>query len=117
MTQINKQGCCSSLGVVLTPELFKALGDPTRVSLLVHLAECCGEMSVSQVAECYPIDMSVVSRHLATLRDAGVVTSVKRGKEVLYSVRADSLVRTLRAIADEIEKCCPSREDIDEQTG
>jgi ArsR family transcriptional regulator len=117
MTQISKQECCSGLGVVLTPELFKALADPTRVSLLVHLAECCGRMSVSEVAQCCPIDMSVVSRHLATLRDAGIVTSVKKGKEVLYAVRADSLVRTLRAIADEIEKCCPSKEDMDEQTG
>jgi DNA-binding transcriptional ArsR family regulator len=117
MTQINKQECCSGLGVVLTPELFKALSDPTRVSLLVRLAECCGEMSVSQVAECCPIDMSVVSRHLATLRDAGAVTSVKRGKEVLYTLRAGSLVKTLRAIADEIEKCCPSKETTDEQTG
>ena len=72
----------------------------------MHLAQCCGELSVSQVAECCPINVSVVSRHLAILRDAGILKSVKKGKEVFYSVRADSLVRTLRVIADEIEKCC-----------
>ena len=95
--------------------LYKALGDPTRVSLLVRLTECCGEMSVSQVAECCPIDISVVSRHLATLRDAGIIAATKRGKEVFYSVRADSVVKTLRAIADEIERCCPTEGKADDE--
>jgi DNA-binding transcriptional ArsR family regulator len=58
------------------------------------------------VACCTPIDISVVSRHLATLRDAGVLSSEKRGKEVYYTVRGNALVESLRAIANEIEECC-----------
>jgi len=50
--------------------------------------------------------MSVVSRHLATLREAGVLASTRRGKEIFYEVRAPELVRTLRAIADAVEGCC-----------
>ena len=70
------------------------------------LARCQGELTVSQVAECCPIDLSVVSRHLGTLRDAGVLKSERRGKEVFYTVRAGTLVDSLRAIASEIEACC-----------
>ena len=107
MTQINKYACCSGLEDEATPGLFKALGDPTRVSILVTLARCGCDLTVSQVAECCPIDLSVVSRHLATLREAGVLESNKRGKEVYYRVRPGALVSALRAIANEVEACCP----------
>ncbi len=110
MTQSCKEGCCSTLQSLLTPQLFRALCDPNRLTILARLAESCGELSVSQVARCCPIDISVVSRHLATLRDAGILRSTRRGKEVFYSVRAEALVTTLRAIADEIERCCPPDE-------
>ena len=100
------ESCCVDLKRVLSPGLFKALCDPTRVSILARIAETCGEMSVSQVAEGYSIDISVVSRHLATLRDAGILKSMKRGKEVFYSVRVESLVKSLRQAADAIEACC-----------
>ena len=91
---------------MLTPGLFKALCDPTRLTILARIAECGRELSVSQVASCCPIDISVVSRHLATLRDAGILSSRRRGKEVCYSLQAGPLIRTLRAIADEMERCC-----------
>ena len=115
MTQTCKDACCSDLRSLLTPQLFKALCDPNRLTILARLAECYDELSVSQVARCCPIDISVVSRHLATLRDAGILRSTRRGKEVFYSVQADTLVKTLRAIADEIESCCtPNKEKDDE---
>ncbi len=101
--------CC---GVDLTDQLptklFKALCDPTRASLLAELLGCGGEArSVGEVADCCPIDISVVSRHLAQLRDAGVLAAERRGKHVYYVVRADQLVKTLRGLADAIEACCP----------
>jgi ArsR family transcriptional regulator, arsenate/arsenite/antimonite-responsive transcriptional repressor len=113
MTQTSKRGargaarCCADLGSVLTPKLFKALCDPNRVALLVRLAESCAPCTVSQVAECCPINLSVVSRHLAQLRDAGILHAERHGKEVRYSVRGQELVQTLRAMADAIERCCP----------
>ncbi len=57
------------------------------------------------------MDISVVSRHLATLRDAGVLQAERRGKEVFYTLKASSLVSTLRAIADAIETCCGRSEE------
>ena len=111
MTQMSKRprrdaGCCAGLGSVLSPKLFKALCDPNRLAILVRVAESCAPATVSQIAECCPVNLSVVSRHLAQLREAGVLSAEKRGKEVYYSARAEELVRTLRAIADALERCC-----------
>ena len=92
---------------MLEPGFFKALCDPSRISLLVRLTQCCEPCTVSQIAECCPTDVSVVSRHLAVLRDAGILHARKRGKEVYYSVNYSELTDTLRAIADAIERCCP----------
>ncbi len=98
---------CPCLDGLLDPKLFKALSDQNRISLLVGLAQCGAPCSVSQIAECCPVDFSVVSRHLAILRDAGILEAQKQGKEVYYSVRFQNLVGTLRTIADAIEACCP----------
>ena len=108
--------CCSGLGDLLSPKLFKALGDPNRVAILVRLAESCGAQTVTQVAECCPLNLSVVSRHLAVLREAGVLESRKVGKHVFYSLRAQPLARLLRAMADCIEACCPTAEENTEKS-
>ncbi len=121
MTQTSKrpprQRCCEPLGSVLSPRLFKALCDPNRVAILARLAESCGPSTVSQVAECCPVNLSVVSRHLAQLRDAGILHAEKRGKEVHYSIRAEELVSTLRAIADAIERCCAGADQAAKKRG
>lgn len=107
MNKLNENDCCSGLEELLLPRMFKALGDPNRVSILIRLAECCAPCSVSEVADFCPVDLSVVSRHLAILREAGILEAQKRGKEVYYTVCSQTLVDTLRSIADAIESCCP----------
>lgn len=99
--------CCSRLSGLLSPEFFKALADPRRQAILFRLATAGGEWTVSQVAEEVPIDISVVSRHLAQLRDAGILEAERQGKEVHYSVRYGAVVTLLRQLADAIEGCCP----------
>ena len=106
-SRFEAHACCRQLGDLLDPRLFKALCDPNRLALLVQLSRCGSSCTVSQAAECCPINISVVSRHLAMLRDAGILHAQKRGKEVHYSVRYPELSATLRAIADAIEACCP----------
>ena len=88
------------------PRFFKALCDPNRIAILVRLSQCCEPCSVSQITECCPVDISVVSRHLVMLRDAGILKAEKRGKEVYYSIRWKELVQTLRDMANAIEECC-----------
>lgn len=102
--------CCGNIEDLLEPTLFKALGDPKRVLLLAYLCQCAGPCRVSALAEVAEIDMSVVSRHLAQLRNAGILQAEKRGKEVFYTVRYTELATTLRTMADAIEACCPDKE-------
>ncbi|MHC5024508.1 MAG: ArsR/SmtB family transcription factor [Planctomycetota bacterium] len=98
--------CCRALGDLLSPRFFKALGDPNRIVLLSRLAASCRPCTVTEMSGCCPVDVSVVSRHLAMLRDADIVQAERRGKEVLYTVRYDVLAETFRGIADAIEACC-----------
>lgn len=88
-------------------EVFKALCDGNRLTILTWLGERPEPQPVREIACCCNVDLSVVSRHLAILRDAGLLRADKRGKEVLYSIDARSAVAMLRALADYLEQCCP----------
>ena len=103
-------GCCTGLGELLSTRFFKALCDPSRLTILTQLATDARPTTVSEVAGCCTKDLSVVSRHLKTLLDAGILTAERSGREVRYSVRFAYVAKTLRAIADAIESCCPPNE-------
>ncbi|MFO0834560.1 MAG: metalloregulator ArsR/SmtB family transcription factor [Phycisphaerales bacterium] len=92
---------------LLNPDLFRALCDPTRAALVACIAKCGRGCSVSEVAQCCSVDLSVVSRHLALLADAGVLESRKQGRTVYYAVRYAELVTLLRSLADAFHECCP----------
>jgi ArsR family transcriptional regulator len=97
--------CC--VAAALDARFFRALSDPNRIALLNRLAACGRPCCVSELAECCPTDFSVTSRHLACLRDAGILDAEKCGKEVRYTVRFDELIRRLRTMADAVAACCP----------
>ena len=95
------------LADLLAPKVFKALGDPTRVGMLRWLAlQGKAECTVNEVTEASSVSQSAVSRHLAVLRDAGILSSTRRGKEVFYRVNVEDLVVRLRRLADALESCC-----------
>ena len=81
--------CCPDLEGLIDPALFRALGDPNRVALLATLGRSGRPTTVTEAADCCPVDLSVVSRHLAVLREAGVVRAAKQGREVHYTVSPD----------------------------
>lgn len=117
MTQVHKglateslseKSCCATdIDRLFSTELFRALADANRIALLGHLAIGGSPQTVTEAAGCCPTDLSVTSRHLAVLRDAGVVEAQKRGREVYYSVRYTELAQALREMADAIDACCP----------
>jgi DNA-binding transcriptional ArsR family regulator len=96
--------------------MFKALGDPSRIALVAWLAAQRGPRTVSEIVDsgCCPVDFSVVSRHLRTLHDAGVVSAERAGREVRYALAASHLAGVLRRIADLLESsCAPTKETRD----
>jgi len=99
------RACCPQLADLLDARLFRALADGNRLALLMRLAACGRACTVSELNACCPVDLSVVSRHLAILRDAGALQATRRGKEVLYQVRFERLVPLLRGIAAALDSC------------
>jgi ArsR family transcriptional regulator len=91
----------------LDTDLFKALADPTRASLLACVAKCGRACTVSEVAECTSVDLSVVSRHLALLARSGMLEATKEGRVVRYRVRYAEISAALRSLASALEGCCP----------
>ncbi len=63
-------------------EVFKALGHPTRLAIVDMLAG--GELCVCEIDRQIDADMSTVSRHLAVLRNVGILSSERRGNQVFY---------------------------------
>jgi DNA-binding transcriptional ArsR family regulator/uncharacterized protein YndB with AHSA1/START domain len=64
-------------------EVFKALADPTRRSLLDELFERDGQ-SLSKLEERLPMTRFGVMKHLKVLEAAGLVTTKRRGREKLH---------------------------------
>jgi DNA-binding transcriptional ArsR family regulator len=64
-------------------EVFKALADPTRRSLLDELFERDGQ-SLSELEQRLPMSRFGVMKHLKVLEEAGLVTSRRRGREKLH---------------------------------
>lgn len=111
-TQVRKRksapaaACGSCLGDLLEPWFFKALCDPSRLALLCELAECNRPRTVKEIAACCPTDLSVVSRHLGLLRDAGILKYQRKGREVYYTIDCAAVASRLRRIAGALEVCC-----------
>ena len=65
-------------------DVFKALGHASRLAIVDALAN--GERCVCDLNKTVDADMSTVSRHLAVLRNVGILSSEKRGNQVFYKL-------------------------------
>ncbi len=79
-------------------ELWSAIADPSRRRVL-DLLVSNDEVSASWLAGHVPFSRQAVSKHLAVLEQAGLVSRRKQGREVLYQVEA-RLDQASRAMAD-----------------
>ena len=68
---------------------FGALADPTRRSILASLQQ--GARPVHELAGHFAISRPAVSKHLAVLRNAGLVREQRRGRENLYALERAAL--------------------------
>jgi DNA-binding transcriptional ArsR family regulator len=82
--------------------IFEALASRPRRQILAYLSKC--ELTNSELAERFGMTAPSMSRHLSVLENAGLVTSQRHGRRVLYKLTPDSLVNTLTGFAFEI---CP----------
>lgn len=63
---------------------FKALSDPTRRDILKMLRS--GPKTSGEIADKFPTAWATVSRHLAVLRDSGLILSERSGQQIIYEL-------------------------------
>jgi DNA-binding transcriptional ArsR family regulator len=78
--------------------LFHALADATRRDILRRCVR--GELSVSRLAEAYPMSFAAVQKHVAVLERAGLVTKQRRGREQLVRTDFDAVGRARQALGE-----------------
>ncbi len=87
---------------------FKALGHPVRLWIARQLLD--GEHCVHEFVDKACLDFSTISQHLAALREAEVLSAEKRGKEIYYSLRCESVRMFLKYIEERQKShACRSR--------
>lgn len=69
--------------------VFQALADPSRRAIFESLTR--GEAAVKDLTARFDISQPAVSQHLATLRDAGLVSARREGRYVYYRVEPRGL--------------------------
>lgn len=98
-------------------EVFKALGDENRMHLIYLLASGDAEkICVTDLAAELGISQPAVSRHLSTLRHAGIVESQKDGNHIYYTFNRAAMARYKENI-DYLFKCVVQKCDLLEKEG
>jgi ArsR family transcriptional regulator, lead/cadmium/zinc/bismuth-responsive transcriptional repressor len=81
--------------IIRLSDIFKTLGDPTRLKIIHALAT--GEMCVCDIAAALGMEHSAISHQLRILRNMRVVKFRKQGKEAIYSLDDEHVLKLFDA--------------------
>ncbi len=87
-------------------KVMKALAHPSRLFIVDELSR--GERCVCELTEMIGADVSTVSKHLALLKQAGVVLDERRGQQVFYRLRVPCILNffgCVEAVLEEMGRC------------
>ncbi len=82
----------------MSDSAFKALSDPTRREILRLLSS--RPRTVNEIVEQFELSQPAISRHLAVLRQAGLVSAERAGQSVVYTLDTTVLQDVVRALLD-----------------
>jgi ArsR family transcriptional regulator, arsenate/arsenite/antimonite-responsive transcriptional repressor len=82
---------------------LKALGHPVRLGIAIRLA-AEPETCACDFAEVFGVSQPTISQHLKVLRDAGLVTTRRRGTQICYSLDP----RSVAGLADVLAGLAPA---------
>lgn len=88
-------------------KVIKALAHPTRLFIVEELAK--EGRCVNDLTGMVCVDVSTVSKHLAVLREAGIVDFEKKGLQVCYRLRMNCAPDLLKCIDSMIAKNCAAK--------
>ncbi len=69
--------------------VYRALADPTRRDILALLRK--GPLTSGEIADAFPMRWPSISRHLAILRDAGLILAQRNGQFIHYEINTSVL--------------------------
>jgi DNA-binding transcriptional ArsR family regulator len=87
---------------IATAAVFRALADTTRRQILQDLRK--GELAAGDIASRFPISGPSISRHLAVLKAAGLLTERRQANRVIYSLVPDRLALSVGSFLSAV---CP----------
>jgi ArsR family transcriptional regulator len=73
-------------------QLLQAMADPVRLSIVRQLASCAS-VCACDFTECCTVSQPTISHHLKVLREAGVVTTQRRGTYIHYQLAPEFATR------------------------
>ena len=91
--------------------IIKAMAHPTRLFLVDELARN-GQRCVCELTEMVGADMSTVSRHLTTLREAGIIEDERRGTQILYRLRVKCVLNFFDCVETVLERNAKERMEL-----
>lgn len=83
-------------------DFLKSLAHPARLAVIEYLKE--GEATVGQMVKDLVIEQTGLSKHLGTLRQAGILSSRHEKANVFYAVKDRDIFLVLRPIAEILRK-------------
>ncbi len=82
--------------------VIKAMGHPSRLFIVQELEH--GERCVRDLQAKVGADISTVSRHLAILREAGIIVGRKQGNQVFYSLQCPCVLGFFQCVETVLRK-------------
>ena len=96
-------------------DFLKALAHPARLQIIEYLKD--GEASVGKLVHVLGVEQSSLSRHLAVLRELGLLESRQERTTVYYKLRDDDIFKILRPVAEVLRKKLRRSEKLLESLG
>lgn len=81
---------------------FRVLGDETRIRILLRLRE--GEANVTALAGDLEIGQASMSKHLALLRDEGLLELRREGNQAFYAIKDRDLFELCSLVCDGVRR-------------
>jgi ArsR family transcriptional regulator len=88
-------------------KVMKALAHPSRLFMVDELSR--GERCVCELTEMVGADVSTVSKHLAVLRQAGLVLDERRGVQIFYRLRVPCILNFFGCVEAVLEETARER--------
>lgn len=116
-----------SLDFIALSGLFKVLGEPTRLKIMAYICSCGSQVSIDKLGDVRPASgrtvgevcchlngdekvTSTVSHHLKELKNAGLITMSRNGRNVICAINEQNLM-SVKQIVDALTEahskvCC-----------